>query len=161
MPLATTRLNQKLDRIRGGTYQPTDFIIADAKDGEMGGGASAMGLDHKIAAGGTAALVKPIAIYRSAMKEMGACDLVDIMLTSLSSAEAMASDDVYNGHDVTQAVRLNDGTDIWGLRGASYRAYPARPFRTARLDRARELCDLGLYAVGVERTWGCGLVYAW
>ena len=40
-----SKLNQKLDQIRGGTYQPKDFIIADAKDGDMGGGAGAMGLD--------------------------------------------------------------------------------------------------------------------
>jgi len=48
---------------------------------------------------------------------------------------------------VTPAVRLNEGTDIWGHRGADYRNHAARPFRTARLDRARALCDLGLYAV--------------
>ena len=44
MPEAGTRLNQKLDRIRGGNYRTRDFIIADAKDGDMGGGAGAMGL---------------------------------------------------------------------------------------------------------------------
>ena len=42
MPEAGTRLNQKLDRIRGGNYRTRDFIIADAKDGDMGGGAGAM-----------------------------------------------------------------------------------------------------------------------
>ena len=136
-----TSLNQKLDRIRGGTYRPTDFIIADAKDGDMGGGAGAMGLDQNTG------LANPVSVYRAAMKEMVASDLVDIMLMSLSSAEELAADDAYSGHAVTPAVRLNDGTDIWGLRGASYRAHPARPFRTARLDRARDICDLGLYAV--------------
>lgn len=141
MPLKTKRMNQKLDRIRNGAYRPVDFIIADAKDGDMGGGAGAMGLDPKTA------VAKPISIYRSAMKDMIASDLVDIMLMSLSSAEALAADDAYSGYAVTPAVRLNDGTDIWGLRGANYRAHPARPFRTARLDRARAICDLGLYAV--------------
>ena len=141
MPPTTSRLDQKLDRIRGGSYVPRDFIIADAKDGDMGGGAGAMGIEPKTG------LAHPASVYRSAMKEMVASGLVDIMLMSLSSAEALATEGDFAKHDVTPAVRLNEGTDIWGLRGASYRNHAARPFRTARLDRARALCDLGLYAV--------------
>ncbi|MGP1396002.1 MAG: hypothetical protein ACTS3R_10880 [Inquilinaceae bacterium] len=139
-------LDRKLDRIRSGGYRPTDFIIADAKDGDMGGGAMAPGpvLDED---GRPTGRMKPMAAYRSAMKEMIAGGLVDIMLTSVSSAEALAAENAYEGSDVTPAVRLNDTTDIWGFRGASYRAHPACPFRTARIDRAGLLCDLGLYAV--------------
>lgn len=107
----------------------------------MGGGAGALGIDQKTG------LAHPASVYRSAMKEMVASDLVDIMLMSLSSAEALAAEDVFAAGVVTPAVRLNEGTDIWGHRGADYRNHPARPFRTARLDRARALCDLGLYAV--------------
>lgn len=143
METAKARLNQKLDRIRGGAYRPQDFIIADAKDGDMGGGAGAMGIDQKTG------LAHPAAVYRSAMKEVVASDLVDIMLMSLASAEALAADGVFAASDVTPAVRLNEGTDIWGHRGADYRNHQARPFRTARLDRARALCDLGLYAVTI------------
>ena len=36
-------LDEKLNKIRTNKYKPTDFIIADAKDGEMGGGAQAPG----------------------------------------------------------------------------------------------------------------------
>ncbi|MEP2028791.1 MAG: hypothetical protein ABJI96_08805 [Paracoccaceae bacterium] len=141
MPPTPLRLDQKLDRIRGGNYFPQDFIIADAKDGDMGGGAGAMGIDPETG------LAHPASVYRSAMKEMAASGLVDIMLMSLSSAEALDAEGDVAAHDVTPAVRLNEGTDIWGHRGASYRSHAARPFRTARLDRARALCDLGLYAV--------------
>lgn len=141
MPPTPSRLDQKLDRIRGGSYVPQDFIIADAKDGDMGGGAGATGLNPKTG------LAHPASVYRSAMKEMTASGLVDIMLMSLSSAEVLAAQADFAKHDVTPAVRLNEGTDIWGHRGASYRTHAARPFRTARLDRARALCDLGLYAV--------------
>lgn len=137
----SSKLNQKLDRIRGGTYKPKDFIIADAKDGDMGGGAGAMGLDPNTG------FANPVSTYLTAMKEMLASNLVDIMLTSLSSAEVLNAENVYKGNDVTPAVRLNDGTEIWGFRGASYRLHQGRPVRTARLDRAGELCDLGLYAV--------------
>lgn len=141
MPTADTRLNQKLDRIRNGAYRPQEFIIADAKDGDMGGGAGATGIDPETG------LALPAAVYRSAMKEMVSSDLVDIMLTSLSSAEVLEAEGVFSKHDITPAVRLNEGTDIWGHRGADYRNHPARPFRTARIDRARAICDLGLYAV--------------
>ena len=141
MPEAGTRLNQKLDQIRGGNYRTRDFIIADAKDGDMGGGAGAMGLDPNTG------LAKPVSTYLSAMKEMLASNLVDIMLTSLSSAEVLNAENVYKGSDITPAVRLNDGTDIWGFRGATYRQHQVRPVRTARLDRASQFCDLGLYAV--------------
>ncbi len=136
-----SKLNQKLDQIRSGAYQPKDFIIADAKDGDMGGGAGAMGLDPNTG------LAKPVSTYLTAMKEMLASNLVDIMLTSLSSAEVLNAENVYKGSDITPAVRLNDGTDIWGFRGASYRQHQVRPVRTARLDRASQFCDLGLYAV--------------
>ena len=37
------RLTGKLSRIRSGAYSPSDFIIADAKDAEMGGGIGALG----------------------------------------------------------------------------------------------------------------------
>ena len=37
------RLDEKLERVRNGTYKPADFIIADAKDGDMGFGLTAPG----------------------------------------------------------------------------------------------------------------------
>ena len=138
------RLAGKLARIRSGAYTPQDFIIADAKDAEMGGGIGALGsrrLDD-----GT---MRPVtsADYRQSMTEMMDSGLVDIMLTSMVSAEGLAVDGAYDGSDVTQAIRLNDATDIWGFRGASYRDRPALPFWTARLEHARRLAALGLYAV--------------
>jgi DhnA family fructose-bisphosphate aldolase class Ia len=141
MQTATDRLSQKLNRIRSGSYRPQDFIIADAKDGDMGGGAGAMGIDPDTG------MAYPASVYRTAMKEMVTSGLSDIMLMSLSSAESLAADDIFTASDVTPAVRLNESTDIWGHRGAVYRNYQARPFQTARMDRARALCDLGLYAV--------------
>ena len=138
------RLAGKLSRIRSGAYTPEDFIIADAKDAEMGGGIGALGLVRN--ADGSRRPASAID-YRQAMKSMMASGLVDIMLTSMSAAESLAEDKAFDSSDVTQAIRLNDATDIWGLRGASYRENPAIPFRTARLDHARRFAALGLYAV--------------
>ena len=138
------RLVGKLTRIRSGTYSPRDFIIADAKDAEMGGGIGALGA-RRLADGTERPATS--ADYRQAMTEMMASGLIDIMLTSMSSAEALADSGAFKTSDVTQAIRLNDATDIWGFRGASYRERPALPFRTARLHHARRLAALGLYAV--------------
>ena len=138
------RLTGKLSRIRSGEYTPDDFIIADAKDADMGGGGSALGV---AAPNGKAVLNVTAGRYRQAMQAIMGSGYVDIMLTSMSSAEALAEANAFDGSDVTQAIRLNDSTDIWGFRGASYREKPAIPFRTARLDHARRFAALGLYAV--------------
>jgi DhnA family fructose-bisphosphate aldolase class Ia len=74
-------------------------------------------------------------------------DLVDIMLTSLSTAEILTQQGAYANTEITPAIRLNDTTDIWVGRGASYSSQPALPFRTARLDRVKPVADLGLYAI--------------
>ena len=41
MSYLKNRMTEKLSRIVSGNYTPQDFIIADAKDGDMGGGADA------------------------------------------------------------------------------------------------------------------------
>ena len=42
---------------------------------------------------------------------------------------------------------MNDTTDIWSARGGRYKEEPSRHHRTARVDQARELVDLGLYSI--------------
>jgi len=146
MGTAEKTLDAKLDRIRNGSYRPADFIIADVKDGDMGGGAASPG-PVRDADGRPGERMLSARHYRKAMADMIVDGSVDIMLTSQSSAEALELEGAYEGSAVTPAIRLNDATDIWGFRGATYRKDPAVPFRTARMDRARRLCDLGLYAV--------------
>lgn len=139
-------LDAKLERIRSGGYRPADFVIADAKDGDMSMGAATPGF-RKDTDGRATDVPRPIADYREDMKRVTRSGLVDIMLMSVSSAEVLHDDGVFAGSPVTPAVRLNDASDIWAFRGAVYRDAPALPFRTPRLDRARAVADLGLYAV--------------
>ena len=73
--------------------------------------------------------------------------LVDIMLMSASTAERLSEAGLFADSPVTPAIRLNDATDIWSGRGARYREEPSRHHRTARLDHAMRLVDLGLYSV--------------
>lgn len=134
-------LDLKLARLRQG-YRPADFIIADAKDGDMGFGLTAPG---PAADGPGAWKSKPD--YIAAMQAMAESGLVDIMLMSASSAETLTGRGLFTRTDVTPAVRLNDTTDIWSMRGGRYKQVASRPFRSAIPARVRPFADLGLYSM--------------
>ncbi|MDR3495702.1 MAG: hypothetical protein P4L82_13990 [Ancalomicrobiaceae bacterium] len=138
-------LDQKLARIRAGEASPADFIIADAKDGELGFGVTAPGPVR--GQGGSSGRLKTKADYLEAMRETTRSGFIDILLTSASAAETFAAEGLFDGSPVTPAARLNDTTDIWNMRGASYTTEMSRPFRTARIDRVKPFADLGLYSV--------------
>jgi DhnA family fructose-bisphosphate aldolase class Ia len=135
------RLDRKLANIRAGRYRPEDFIIADAKDGDIGFGRAAPGHDRATGA------MKPRDAHLQAIREMTASGLVDIMLMSASTGQRLSEEGLFAGADVTPAIRLNDTTDIWSARGGRYREAPSRHHRTARIDQARRYADLGLYSV--------------
>ncbi len=135
-------LDQKLEKIRSGRYKPSDFIIADAKDSDMGGGVTSFGL-----AGDGSGHCKSVPDYLAAMRSVTRTGLVDIMLMSASAAERLAAEKLFENSRVTPAVRLNDATDVWGPRHSNYKASPARDFRSARIDWVRLLADLGLYSI--------------
>jgi DhnA family fructose-bisphosphate aldolase class Ia len=138
--MAATTLDQKLGRIRAGRYRRSDFIIADAKDADMGFGLTGPGPDPS---GG----FKSRDHYLAAMTAITRSGLVDVMLMSASSAETMVKRGVFKNSRVTPAVRLNDASDIWSQRGSTYRDHPSRPFATADLPQAAKISDLGLYSV--------------
>jgi DhnA family fructose-bisphosphate aldolase class Ia len=135
-------LETKLSAIRAGTYKPTDFIIADAKDGDIGFGAAAPGPDPA-----AAGRFKPRAAHLAAIREMTASNLVDVMLMSASTAERLSNEGTFKASPVTPAIRLNDTTDIWSARGGRYKEEPWRHHRTAIVSEARKVTDLGLYSV--------------
>ena len=135
-------LDTKLEAIRRGEYRPEHFIIADAKDGDMGGGITAFGPAEP---GSTRSRSKPAQL--ATMGEIAATGLVDIMLMSASSAEELVGQGIFRGSPVTPAVRLNDATDIWGPRHSGYKAHPAQEYRSARVHRVAELVDIGLYSM--------------
>ena len=137
-----TSLDTKLEKIRRGQYKPDDFIIADAKDADMGGGIFCTGPQLE-----DASRPRSYPEYLQAMREMVSSGLVDLMLMSASGAESLIEEGIFENSPVSPAVRYNDTTDIWGLRHSLYQQYPARNFRTLHLDRLIPLVDLGLYSV--------------
>jgi len=147
--MISTKLKNKLERVRNGQYQPSDFVIADAKDGDMAFGIAAPGpvpLSKKLSIKETGEF-KSRASYLDAMKAMVDSDLIDILLMSASTAESLHAENLFAESAVTPAVRLNDTTDIWSARGSCYRESCSRPFATVDFEAVRSLCQLGLYSV--------------
>jgi hypothetical protein len=138
------RLDQKLSRIRAGKYKRSDFIIADAKDGDMGPSIPGCGPKRNKDGSSSRFVTRP-----EFLENIGAIvaqDVVDIMLLSASNLEALADRGVFKKSAVKPAIRANDTTDIWVVRGADYSKQPSRPFRTVSLPRVKGT-DLGLYSI--------------
>jgi len=139
------RLDEKLARIRAGSYRPGDFIIADAKDPDMGPGLHAIGpLRQK---DGSTPRLRTREEFLDSIEEILRQNIVDIMLTSVSNLEKLARRNAFAGSNVKPAIRANDTTDIWRHRGARHHLSPSIPFRTASLAHVRPLTDLGLYSM--------------
>jgi hypothetical protein len=135
-------LDQKLKNIAAGKYTPKQFIVADAKDPDMGSG---------VPATGPVDLAKPdgpfhtVQQFNDDVRDVVAQGVVDIMLASVSTIEAVQG--ALKKSKVTASIRANEATDVWGIRGSSYKSQMSRPFRTANLERIRKFVDLGLYSV--------------
>ena len=143
------RLDRKLNNIAEGRYVPDDFIIADAKDADMSMGVTSGGpINPASSAKVGPGIYRTRADYLDAMTALIRQDIVDIMLMSASNAERVAKDaSLAANENITLAVRANDTSDIWNLRGGSYMSEPSKPFRTADLASVREFCDLVLYSM--------------
>jgi hypothetical protein len=152
------RLDEKLARIRAGRYTRQDFIIADAKDSDMGFGLPGAGPHRQV--DGSWNRYRTREEFFDQIRGILSQDMIDVMLLSASNLERLAEEGLFESSPVTPAVRANDATDIWRLRGAHYAKAPSRPFRTASLARimygtlvppalgARLTgTDLGLYSV--------------
>ncbi len=142
-----TRLATKLASIRAGTYRRSDFIIADAKDGDMGCGAA--GLGPRRDADGRVAGHRTREDYLRGIQAVIEQDIVDIVLTSASNAELLHQRGAFARGTIQPAIRANEATDCWGgIRHQAYTQHASRPFRTADLARVMQAgTDLGLYSL--------------
>lgn len=151
-------LDQKLAAIHADPSGCREFIIADAKDADMGFGIGAPGLSPERHDGEVR--FKTLAQYREQIRQGVRQGLVDIVLMSASTSEILTiRERLFDDSHVTPAVRSNDATDIYVFRGSRIPESPARPFRTATIDHAqcghldcepeerRQGVDLGLYSV--------------
>ena len=143
-------LPRRLEAIVGGT---ANFILADAKDADMAFGIRAPGT-------GWDGRPRSLAEYRQKIRDVVQQGLVDIVIMSASTNEALALDErIFDGTAVTPAARANDTTDIWLSRGGTYAEAASLPFRTASIEHiqcGRQTCspeergtgtNLGLYSM--------------
>lgn len=151
-------LDRKLADIHADPSGSREFILADAKDADMGFGLPAAGREFATPDG----LPRPrsLAEYREQMREIVRQGLVDIMLMSTSTSDVLTIQErLFENSPVTPAIRANDATDVHVMRGSRVPTQPARPFRTTLLDHAQcghvdchphervAGADLGLYSV--------------
>ena len=145
-------LDQKITRILADA-SCKDFILADAKDGDMAFGLSAPGRspEHQ----SDEQPYRTLAEYRQLMREVTKQGLVDIMLMSASTNDVLTIQErLFDDSPVTPAVRANDTTDIWLAGGSGrYPSQPSRPHRTATIDHimcGQVECDLDQRGVGAD-----------
>jgi len=154
-----SRLVEKLVALRA-DLDCGQFILADAKDADMAWGVTSPGQDHPV----SPLLEGPppyrsMVDFRDQIREIVRQGAVDIMLASASTMSLLAHRErLFDGSDVTPAVRANDATDIWLPRGGNYRESPSLPFASCflrevqygsleRLALATPVVNLGLYSV--------------
>ncbi|HET6326056.1 MAG TPA: hypothetical protein VFG04_15370 [Planctomycetaceae bacterium] len=151
-------LDRKLCAIHANPHGAKEFILADAKDADMAFGVGAPGRSPERCDGRDR--FKSLAQYRQQIRDVIRQQLVDIVLMSASTSEALCLEErLFDNSTVTPAVRANDATDVHIPRGGSSHLEPARPFRTVNLDHAQcghlncepaergRGVDLGLYSV--------------
>lgn len=148
------RLVQKLKEIRACPDTRT-FILADAKDPDMAWGIASPG--HVWPS--DEPQLRSMDQLHDEMRAIVRQGMVDILLASASSISRLAREErFFADSDVTPAVRVNDTTDIWAVRGNRYQSQPSQPFATCGVDEARfassrpaadavPLVGLGLYSI--------------
>src|SRR3954447_21306941 len=126
-------LDVKLRRIHADPHGCKDFILADAKDADMALSIGAPGRSPE--AHGGELRYRTLAEFRDIVVQIVEQGLVDIMLMSASTSEALTIHRrLFDNSPVTPAARANDTTDIHIIRGSKYPTSPSLPFRTATLD---------------------------
>lgn len=146
-------LERKLAAIHADPSGCREFIIADAKDADMALGIGAPGQSPEMHAGEVR--LRTLAEYRELMRQVVRQGVVDIMLMSASTSEVLTLQErIFDESHVTPAVRANDTTDIFVVRGGSYIKEPSQPFRSAAIDHLQ--CGR-LGCEDQERTRGANL----
>lgn len=125
-------LDQKLARIAADSAC-RDFILADAKDADMGFGISAPGPATQHSRPGRR--FRSLPEFRESIREIVRQGLVDIMLMSASTNELLTIEEgLFEHSPVTPAARANDSTDIWCGQTGDYKHQPSLPFRSTTID---------------------------
>ena len=134
-----------------------EFILADARDADMAFGISSPGALYPPRNDGPEFC--SMSEFHEQIRAIVKQDLLDIMLASVSTMSRLAFEErIFDGSQITPAIRANDATDVWVGRGARYRESGSRPFATCFIDEAQfgnvaaerrgePVVNLGLYSI--------------
>lgn len=149
-------LIDKLNRIRENP-STREFILADARDADMAWGVPSPGKVYPPPA--TGARVRTMPEFHEQIRAVVRQGIVDIMLASISTMSLLAHRErLFDSLNVTPAVRINDTSDVWCVRGSRYRQHPSVPFASGYIEEAQygsltadrsgePVVNLGLYSV--------------
>lgn len=151
-------LDKKLAAIHADPHGAKDFILADAKDADMGFGIGAPGKSPE--RHDAEVRMRTLAEYREQIRQVVKQGVVDIMLMSASTNDLLTiGERLFDDSSITPAARANDASDVFVVRGEQYLSQPARPFRSTTLDHIQcghvdcepaervRGANLGLYSV--------------
>ncbi len=134
-----------------------EFILADARDADMAWGVPGPGKVYPPPAGGGRFRTMPE--FHEQIRTIARQGIVDIMLASIATMSRLAHRErLFEGLEVTPAVRINDTSDVWCPRGGRYREPPSLPFASGFIEEAQfgsltaghcgePVVNLGLYSV--------------
>jgi hypothetical protein len=128
-------LIEKLERIRKNPAS-REFILADARDADMAWGVPSPGKIYPPPASGERFRTMPE--FHEQIRAIARQGIVDIMLASISTMSLLAHRErLFDGSEVTPAVRINDTSDVWCPRGGRYREYPSLPFASGFIEEVQ------------------------
>ena len=107
-------LDIKLEKISDGSSTAKDFVIADAKDADMGAGRRAPGFLRN-QDGSQSDKIDSFQNYLNKMQSLTETGLVDVMLMSATAAERLVNKKIFEKTSVTPAMRLHDTSCIWAM----------------------------------------------
>lgn len=148
-------LDTKLADIRSNPTSSKAFIIAYAADSDMSRGIPSAGEPYPARPGPK---YKTMYEYYDDLEAITKGGNIDILLASVATMDVLAHErQLFADSPVTPAIRANDTSDIWGPRGANYRASASRPFATTTIEEAqygtltpapnqKPIVNLGLYS---------------
>ena len=105
-------LDKKIKNIINGNYKYDDFIIADAKDADMGGGIPAPG-NKRDKSGKLFNEYKNLDSYLKSIESITRSKLVDIMLMSASNAERLVQKGEFNSSVVDHNSGYATMKSVW------------------------------------------------
>jgi hypothetical protein len=151
------QLLSKLESIKAGSNSH-EFILADARDADMAWGITSFGKKRAQHSPDGTDRYRTKPEFLDEIRSVVDQGIIDIVLASTSTMYELAhTEKLFKHAHATPAVRINDATDIWIMRGSSYSQNPSVCFRSSTIAEAQygnntaatgePIVNLGLYSI--------------